>query len=340
MLSVLASAATSAGWVLNRARATDPSDRAAPAPEPGVVCFGYVDVDGGVAPLYPLIPGRVAGVPVREGEHVKAGKILLRMDDKEARLRVCEAEADLSAAREQLAQALKIPQQHQARLVQQRAAVEAVQHRLEAGREALAHKRELDRIGQINKRDVDVAAAQVRELEALERAEQSKLSELQLDEPSLAGKRAQADMRAKQARLEQAQLGEAECALRAPADGEVLRVLASVGEVLGSHPRQPALLFCPDGPRLIRAEVDQEFAGSVVVGQTARIEDDTAAGPSWHGKVARVSDWYSQRRAVMQEAPQFSDVRTLECLIGLDAGQPVLRIGQRVRVLLQQAAQK
>src|SRR5260370_41657945 len=33
-----------------------------------VVCFGYVDVEHGVTPLYPLAPGRVVKVEVRESQ--------------------------------------------------------------------------------------------------------------------------------------------------------------------------------------------------------------------------------------------------------------------------------
>jgi hypothetical protein len=50
--------------------------------------------------------------------------------------------------------------------------------------------------------------------------------------------------------------------------------------------------------------------------------------------VIRISDWYIQRRSTMPEALQYNDARTLECIIELDAGQPELRIGQRVRVTL------
>ena len=35
------------------------------------------------------------------------------------------------------------------------------------------------------------------------------------------------------------------------------------------------------------------------------------------------------------EPLQFNDVRTLECIVTLDPGQPPLRIGQRVRVTLE-----
>ena len=52
------------------------------------------------------------------------------------------------------------------------------------------------------------------------------------------------------------------------------------------------------------------------------------------GHVERVARWYSQRRSVMHEPFQLRDVRTVECLVVLDDGQPRLRIGQRVRVLI------
>ena len=141
-------------------------------------------------------------------------------------------------------------------------------------------------------------------------------------------------MNAKQARLDQARRGEDECLLKAPAEGTVLRVLVGAGEVLGAQPKQPAVLFCPKGPRIIRAEVEQEFAAGVAIGQAATIQDDTTAGFTWRGKVSRISDWYTHRRSIIQEPLQFNDVRTLECIIQLDEGQPQPQIGKRVRVSL------
>jgi hypothetical protein len=50
--------------------------------------------------------------------------------------------------------------------------------------------------------------------------------------------------------------------------------------------------------------------------------------------VTRLSDWYTHRRSILLEPMQFNDVRTLESIITLDPGQPMLRIGQRMRVTL------
>lgn len=336
-LGILAASTVGAAWILNSSRSavaiaqgTQVANVAA-----RVVCFGHVDMEHGVTPLYPLMSGRVTSVEVRENETVKAGQILARLDDRLPQLLIREAEADLEAAKEQLAQARKLPEQQQIKFAQQRAAIEAVVQRLTGARALLARKKELEKIEQLNPKETEAAAALVKELEAVELAERGKLKELELNDPATGINRAQADVDAKEARLQQARRGEQECLLKAPADGTVLRVLINPGEVLGPQPKQPAVLFCPQGQRIIRAEVEQEFAGRVAIGQTALIQDDTSAAETWKGKVVSVSDWYTHRRSILQEPFQFNDVRTLECLIAFDPGQPQLRIGQRVRVTIE-----
>src|SRR5439155_13777202 len=164
------------------------------------------------------------------------------------------------------------------------------------------------------------------------------LRELHVADPAVEVEHAEAKLRAKQERLEESQYALDECSVKAPVDGKVLRLLIGVGDVLSTQPRQPAVQFCPAGPRIVRAEVEQEFASRVAKGQTGLIQDDSSNGISWRGKVVRVSDWYTHRRSMLQEPLQFNDVRTLECIVELDPGQPTPRVGQRVRVTLGPAA--
>jgi multidrug resistance efflux pump len=301
-----------------------------------VVCFGHVDVEYGVQSLYPLQPGRVDQVLVHDGENVKANAELLRMDDGQAKHLLQAAEADLKAALAQREQARAGVDQHRAKVAQQAEAVEVAEARASAARSALKRKKKLFENNQLPQEDVDAAADQVKEAEAGLRAEQEKKRELLTVDPQLDFDRAEANVQAKEARRDQAQQALKECSLRAPADGEVLRVLVGPGDVLGPQPRQPAVLFCPNRARLIRAEVSQEFASRVHVGQPASIQDDTnPSSETWHGKVIRVSNWYTQRRSIMQEPLQVNDVRTLECIIAIeDPNANSLRIGQRMRIVI------
>ena len=327
-----------AGWVISHSRAehssTVPSDPA----EPALVCFGYVDGPAGVTPMTPLVAGRVTRVEVQENEAVKAGTVLVRLDDRLAQFRLRQVEASLAAAREQLVQAQKLPRRQQIKLAQQRAAIEAVQHRLEGARTVLARKRRQAEKEVASLTEADVAETLVHELEALYQVEIGKLSELELNDPEAGVRQAQADVDAKEAQLNEARTGLEEYALKAPADGTVLRVLVGAGDVVGAQSKQPAVIFCAGGRRIVRAEAEQEFARSLAIGQPATIRDDSNGEGSWSGHVIRISDWYTQRRSVMPEPLQYNDARTLECIIELDAGQPALRIGQRVRVTLRPAA--
>jgi multidrug resistance efflux pump len=343
---VAAAAAASLGGVAAiGGRPERPADNGAPAPAAGpraVVCFGHVDVKRGVVSLYPAHPGRVVEVSAREDEPVAEGRVLLRLDDTLARQRLREAEAALGEARAQLAQAARLPEQHRARLAEQEAAVQAAAHRGQAAARQRDRKRRLSERSIIGPDELAAADEEVAALEALLAVERNKLRELELADPAPAVTRAEQDVEARAARRDQAEQLVRECEVRAPGAGRVLRVAVGVGDYLGPQPRQPALQFCPDGPRVVRVEIDQENAGRVgdpAAGPVAaEIEDDSRGGGTWKGRLVRLSDWYTHRRSVLAEPLQFNDVRTLEGIVEVTSGDRPLRVGQRVRVRLSDRA--
>ena len=333
-LSALILCGVSANRALESASAGSPPETVAGAAEasPGVMCLGYVDLESSVASLSPLQAGRVTKVLVHENDAVAAGAILLRLDDKSARLQVAEAEVTLEKAQGRLARSRNLPEQHRARLQQQREAAAAALERAAAAQALLARKQKLAAIQQVEAEEVAAAADEVKQLEALARAERARLAELQLDDPDADVHQAELDVKALAIRLEEAQQSLAECALKAPQAGTVLRILAGPGDILPRQAGQAAILFALEGRRLVRAEVDQEFVMRVRDGQKALIRDDSPSGISWHGKVVRIAGWYTQRRNLTYDAGQMQDSRTAECLIAFDAGQSEPRLGQRVRV--------
>jgi multidrug resistance efflux pump len=336
-LVVLLVCAVSVGWAFQHSATADDNEardgRAtmAAGKSQRVVCLGDVDLEHGVTSLSVLQPGRVSEVLVHENDSVAAGAVLLRLDDSVARLQVMEARVALEKAQTQLSRARKAPDQQRARLEQQRQAVAAAGQRLAAARSLLARKQKLSAIEQLGAEELAAAQDEVKQLEAVEGAERARLAEVQLNDPSLDVHQAELDVQLARVRLDQALRALDECSLKAPGAGTVMRILVGPGDVL---PRQPAVRFALRGQRLVRAEVDQEFAGAVKVGQAALVQDDAPSGLSWRGRVSRVADWYTQRRNSVHEPFQLQDVRTVECLIALDAGQALPRLGQRVRVMI------
>jgi multidrug resistance efflux pump len=333
----LIASSVGAFWFHNRSQAGLPNPVAHETAEPALVCFGYVDGASGVTSLAPLVAGRVSRVEVQENEPVKAEAVLIRLDDRLAQFRLGQVQAGLAAARTLLAQAEKLPQQQQIKRAEQQAVIEAVQHRLDGARNVLTRKRRQAEKEVLGATDVAAAESLVNELEAQHKVETGKLQEMELIDPVAGVRQAQAEVDAKQAQLSEARAAADEYVLKAPADGTVLRVLVGRGDVVGAPGKQPAVIFCSGGQRIVRAEVEQEFARGLAVGQSASIRDDSTGEGVWGGHVMRISDWYTQRRSVMPEALQYNDARTLECIIELDANQPPLRIGQRVRVTLKPA---
>lgn len=301
-------------------------------PDFRLTCFGYVDGEDGVRSLVPRQPGRVVAVKAHEGDLVSAGAVILQLDDAPARHALAKAEAAEQAAREELAQAAESETRHGARLKQQEAMADAAAHRLAAAQEMLGLKQELSRRGQGPAAEAAAAQEQVRELEAAERVERSRLEDLKAHDPRGDERLAEAKLKAAEATVLEAKDAVDECALKAPEAGTVLRILAGVGDVIGGTSKEPVVQFVSAGPRVVRAEVAHEYAGRVHEGQRVRLVDEFDPTQSWTGRVVRLSDWYTRRRSVVFEPGQVNDVRTLECVVRPDSEATGLRLGQRLRV--------
>lgn len=334
-----------AGWMANRfwGLAAHPADKTGSPHEvsdssdgenEGVVCTGYVDLEHGVRSLAPLRPGRVAAVLAREHVHIEADTPILRLEDEDAKLQLEAAEANVTAAEIQLEEARKLDEQQRARLAQQQAAVEAAGFRVHGARELLRRNEERLKDKLVSPEEVTMRRDEVKALEQQERAEREKLAELKTVDPALAVRKARAQLKLCQVSRDQARHQLDECTLTAPVAGTVQRIAVGAGDIVTGNPAQSIVRFAPDEAPLVRAEVNQEFADRVQVGQTARIRDDARPGASWRGKVDRVAGWYERRRPTLQDPSAFTDVRTVEVLIRIDPDQSPVRLGQRMRVLI------
>jgi multidrug resistance efflux pump len=301
------------------------------AEEALVVCLGRVDVEGGLAHLAPAQPGRVVEVLVHDDDTVSAGAVLLRLDSGQARQDVEAARAGLSLAQTRLAQAEQEARQHAPRLQQLSATLEAARHRLADGRIRLRRSESLARSDLAKDADVEAAREQVAELTAAALAAEGRLAEMQAVDPELAVEAGRQAVRAARARLAGAEHVLADHDLRAPCAGRVVAVEVRPGEVLGGPGSSGSLLFCPDRPLVVCAEVEQELLERVAVGSPARLRKEGKVGPSWSGEVVSVGSLF-QRRQHRTDPTQLSDVPTVECRIRLDRDHPLLRIGERVTV--------
>jgi multidrug resistance efflux pump len=346
-LGVLLLAASFVGAGLawrSRASAGGPPD-AAPAPTAGkrAIVFGFVDAPAGLTNLYPVQHGRVVEVLVKEGDAVERGMPLYRLDDTQAKDKVKQAQAAVEEAQVKVAQARELVVQHPFLVKAKSEEIEGLRAQLETAKVLNEEAQDLIKMSKGAKWEANKAAAYVQQLEHGIKAKENELEIVKATDPGKKVEEAQAAVRRLQAQLEEAELGLRECTVTAQAKGTILQLNVTEGEVIGTTllsptqmPRHP-VVFCPAGPRVIRAEVNQEWANRVAVGQNALVQDDSSAATTWRGRVTRLSDWYTRRRSTVLEPLQFNDVRTLEALIELEPNQPPVRIGQRMLVTLEGA---
>jgi multidrug resistance efflux pump len=344
--TLLAASAIGTGVVL-RSQAHDgrPTDTAPSGDVTSAYGDGFVDVEGRVLELSPKLlggPNTVTEILVQENDFVQKGSVLLRLDSHQARFQVAQAEADLKAAELRLAEAKEGPTQHESLIRAQEEAVDVAKKELEIAKSGL---KEVERLYAastetrlISQERRDMAQATASRAEKKVSMEQTKLTALKDERKVIKLKieRAKEDVAAKQAQLNQAKYAKEQCELKAPVDGKVLRLTVTDGQLLGPQSPAPAIYFCPNKPRIVRAEISQEFANQVKVGQLAIVTDDATLTGEWRGKVKSLSDWFAPKRHQFFEPRQMNDVRTLEAIIELDPVQAKeLRIGQRVQVKIE-----
>jgi len=300
-----------------------------------VVAFGHGDVEGGLVSLTPaVVGGRVAELFVTEGESVPAGSVLLRLDDTQARPKVNEARAALDQATAALDRGRILPEQHRIKVEQAESMVATADAQRTIAKRGLERKEQLARINQLSEQEISIAREELRAAENQHRIRQDDLRQLRLVDPRTEMRVLETQVARAQALLDQAEAALKEYSLIAPTAGTVLQISVRVGSTLGGP--LPAIQFCPDGPRVVIAEVEQAFAALVAEGQRVTVNDDTHAGGRWTGRVKRVADWYTNPRPVLQPDPnQYTDVRSITCVIELDPNQPRLRINQRVLVTIE-----
>jgi membrane fusion protein (multidrug efflux system) len=218
-------------------------------------------VEGHVAPVIPRVAGQVAELLVADNQDVKAGQVLARLDDRDLRARLAEAEADLASARSGLAAA-------QASV----AAAEAARLRTHGDLERYARLLPQGDISQqmFATTQAEDQAAEARLLAAREQAEA-----------------ARAQIAQRQAKLDYARLQLDYTALTAPADGRVTRKSIEVGQFV--QPGQSVMAIAQSGELWVVANYKEVQLEHLRVGQKVELRVDAYPKQAFHGVVDSIA---------------------------------------------------
>ena len=255
---------------------------------PIAVAQGVVDAEAGVIRVRAPRDGVVAESRVEEGQHVVAGQVLATLQDRQARLDLDVATAQVSDRQAQVdvATAKAAGSQRDAQRLARLAQADAGP-RQDAERAATA--------ASIDESEQRQASAALREARA--RRELS-LYEVQVRE------------------------------IRAPVSGRIVRRVTSPGAFVSAG--TSLFVLEPDGRRIVRAELDEAFAGKVRPGMRAVVTRQFQTGASYAAQVLRVSDLLSGP-SLPDEPTAKADTRVVTVVLALTGPQD-LRLGERVLV--------
>jgi HlyD family secretion protein len=223
----------------------------------------------------------VKRVLVQEGDHVRAGQLLLQLDAADARAQAAKAQAELSAAEASL-HAVQTGGTQEEILTTRSELTRAVTDRDEAQRNLQALKH-LQQNGAASPAEVQDAQNKLTRAEAqvqlLQARQTDRFSTPEIEKVKATAGQARADYAAAQDLLNNA-------SVRAPFSGTVYQLPVKAG----SYVQSGALLVqMADLSRLqVRAFVDEPEIGRVAKGQQVNISWDAMPGRVWNGQLTRI----------------------------------------------------
>jgi HlyD family secretion protein len=235
--------------------------------------------------LAPKVAGRVVEVKVREGDRVKSGDLLVRLDLGETAIAV---ERDRGAL--ESSQARYSDLQAGSRAAEIKAAEEEVVDRRAAvalAKPELARQETLLSKNVGTPRDVDIARANLERAEANLKMSEEKLLLAREGFRKFQTEQARFDVDRARSVLKQSETVAKESEIRAPADGVILHRMAEPGLLLG--PGQPALTLGFASRLYVRTFIPETKMGRVKPGQAAEVTVDAFPGKRFPARVTEVS---------------------------------------------------
>lgn len=247
---------------------------------------GVVDIPGGLLRITSPRDGIVASLLVSEGDQVKAGDVLAVLDSAQ----------EESSARVASEEALQAEQQHE--LLQLKMA---------------NLSRQADRI----KRAAAGNAISDQALDEALAARDHLAVELKVAASVVAAARIRRDMAAREVEMR---------TIRAPVNGSIIRQGIKAGEFATANGATEMFTILPEGQKIVRAEIPEQFLDRVKPGVPVEIVQEDRTGKGYQGRISRISPVLMQSTGMPGER---NDIRTATSIVMVSPDAP-FRVGQRV----------
>jgi multidrug resistance efflux pump len=263
------------------------------------------------------VDGRIKFVAVKEGDHVKAGDILVELDDDVEKAALQAAERDVGTQKAQLSRtaAGKRPEEIQAAIGD----AESARARAALSRDSWARTMLLAQGGATTPDELDKAAHQAdidqKAYEAAEARKREAVDGARRDDVAIDAARLEANnARAAQARAEYEQK-----IVRAPIDGEVLQVKVRAGEFFNTKGTDPMVIVGDTRVLRVRMDLSERDVARVRAGQKSFAQLPAYGDRRFPGRVVEVGRRMGRKNVRSDDPTERIDTKILEVVCELDA---------------------
>ena len=241
-------------------------------------------VRGRTTVISPQVNGYVTSLPVQDFARVRAGQVLMTIDDRIYSARVAQATANLDTARAQLANADQAQRSREAATESQDAAIANASAQLVRAQEDMRRADALVADGSVSQRERDETRAGLLEAEAgLRQAKASRLIGKEDVRTVVVGREGlEAAVKAAEAQLRLAQIDLDNTVVRAPVDGQISELGVRLGAYVNAGTQ---LMFLVPRDIWIVANFKERQTHRMRVGQPVTFRVDALADESMRGTV-------------------------------------------------------
>jgi membrane fusion protein, multidrug efflux system len=196
--------------------------------------------------LAPKVSGYLTAVPVTDNQHVKAGDVIARIDDRDYRVALAQAEAQVAAAQASIENIDAQLDVQQAQIAANQAQVDQAQAALVFAEQQAARYEHLEQTGYGTVQNSQQYTSQLHQQQAALASAQATLKLAQRQVEALKAQRnsAVASLAQAQAQRDQAQLNLSYTTVTAGQPGRVVNLTAAVGQF--AQPGTSLTMFVPD----------------------------------------------------------------------------------------------
>ncbi len=224
------------------------------------------------------VSGQLKEVLVDFNSLVKKNQLIARIDPESFEYRVRQAQADVDAARAQVAT-------QQATILAQRAFQSQIEVSLIDARRDFERKEQLAEKKFISTAEVDKARATMNAL-----VEQVKSAQAQVEVARANAGSAAAVVKQREAALAQARVDLERTAIRSPVDGIVIKRSVDKGQTVAASLQAPELFIIAENLTDLRVDtsIDESEVGKIQLGQKATFTVDAFPGRTFEGQVKQI----------------------------------------------------